>query len=318
MTNPTPLIELPKLAESLGIARLWAKDESRRALGNFKSLGGGHAARAAIARAASSCPILICASDGNHGLAVAAAARAGGAGARIYLPASVATHRIERIAALGARIVRVDGSYDEAVRRAREAAEAGDGILVPDTSPYLDDPVVADVMAGYASMPSEISEQLLGILPTHVFIQAGVGGLAAAVSDGLQRFSGEQLRTIVVEPASAACVGAALAAGAPVQIAGDLATCADMLACGLASAGAVRTLRALDCHAITVEEDVLAEAPERLVAFGGPPTTPSGAAGLAGLIVVSRCEDLRTSLRLDRASRVIVIVTEGPVGTTGC
>src|SRR5205085_3564966 len=125
---PTPLADLPKLAQAFGIGRVLVKDESRRPLSNFKSLGGAFAALRALARAggfasvdallssrgATGLPTLITASDGNHGLSVATGARLAGASARIFLPASVSRDRSDRIVAAGAEVVRIDGTYDEA------------------------------------------------------------------------------------------------------------------------------------------------------------------------------------------------------------
>ncbi|MEO3475312.1 pyridoxal-phosphate dependent enzyme [Roseomonas sp. CAU 1739] len=130
----TPLLDLPRLATRLGVAQVLAKDEGRRMLGSFKSLGGTYAGLRALARAArtdfaglvasrpAGQPALVCASDGNHGLAVAAAARLAGAGARVYLHDGVPLARAQRIQAQGAEIVRVAGTYDDAVDAAAAAA----------------------------------------------------------------------------------------------------------------------------------------------------------------------------------------------------
>ena len=318
MNDNTPLLDLPTLPKALGIANIWVKDESKRELGNFKSLGGGSAAASALAVAGMPRPILICASDGNHGLAVATAARAHGAIARIYLPNSVNWRRAGRIAELGAQVVWVDGSYDIAVALAVTAASAGEGVLIADTSHDARHPVVAEVMAGYGKIPAEMLQQLGANRPTHVFVQAGVGGLAAAIAEGLNATPRGELQVVVVEPIGAACVGMALAAGYPVQVNGDLVTCADMLSCGLASAGAVEILRRSKCQAITVSETCLAEAPSVLAAFGGPKTSTSGAAGLAGLILASTDPLLRTKIGLNELSRVAVVVTEGADGQAFC
>ncbi|MGT2478454.1 pyridoxal-phosphate dependent enzyme [Methylobacterium oryzae CBMB20] len=85
-------MNLPGLAAHLGVAQVLAKDESRRMLGSFKSLGGtyaglkrrwparpGQRVAGLVAARPAGQPTLICASDGNHGLAVAAAARFAGA-----------------------------------------------------------------------------------------------------------------------------------------------------------------------------------------------------------------------------------------------
>jgi diaminopropionate ammonia-lyase len=261
-------------------------------------------------------PRLICASDGNHGLAVAAAASRAGAGATIYLPVSASRRRAERIEACGGEIVWISGTYDDAVSAAAEAAAHGAGLLIPDTSADPNDDVVKDVMAGYAILTQELVSQFrddVGDRPGHVFIQAGVGGLAAAMADGLKDFMREPRRILIVEPESAACVAQALAAGHPERLSGDLHTSAEMLSCGLASAPALAVLQRHDARPVLVSEDQLQAAVVRLRDAGGPDTTPSGAAGLAGLLHVASEPGLRVEHQLGPDSSVLLVVTEGPL-----
>jgi diaminopropionate ammonia-lyase len=255
---------------------------------------------------------LICASDGNHGLAVAAAAETAGAAARVYLHRHVPAARAKRIADRGAEIVWIEGTYDDAVDAAFAEAKNGEGIMVSDTSPTADDPIVADVMTGYGLMADEIVGQLRDQKldpPTHLFVQAGVGGLAAALARGLRETHRLECRIVVVEPERAACVGPALRTGRIERIAGDLTTAAEMLSCGEASAPAVAILRHIGADAMTVGEQPLTDAVEILAECGGPRTTPSGATGTAGLLAVHR--DLQFAV--DERSRVLLIATEVPL-----
>ena len=311
--TPTPLLDLPGLARLAGVGRVLVKDESRRALGAFKSLGGVNAGLKALERAGpGTVRRLICASEGNHGLAVAEAARQAGAQARIYLSAQVSAARSGRIAALGAEIVRVEGSFDAAVNAAHAAAGRGEGLLIPDTSEDSDDPVVRDVMDGYKRLAHELPGQFAAAdaWPSHALVQAGVGGLAGAVAEGLAEIMADHPRFTVVEPQTAACVAAALAAGRPVQLDSELQTCASMLACGLASTPALQVLLRYGATAISVDEPGLLAAPETLFRAGGPATTPSGAAGLAGLLAAAAAPELRARLSLAADSRVLLIVSE--------
>ncbi len=321
--RPTSLIELPRLAARCRVGRVLAKLENERPLGNFKALGGTRAGLWALAQAAgladvaalladppARLPRLICASDGNHGFAVAAAAQRAGALATIYLHAAVPPLRSERIAALGAAIVRIEGSYDDAVDAAAAAAD-GNAILVPDTTDRLDDPMVARVVDGYGLIAHEIRGQLGDAAPTHLFVQAGVGGLAAAMADALCCWMRGPTSVVVVEPQTAPCVAHALRRGAPVLTDGSLATAAEMLSCGLASAPAVATLLRHRATSLLVGEAMLDQAPQVLAQAGGPTTTPSGAAGLAGLMRASRDDALRRRLQLDGASTVLLTITEG-------
>jgi diaminopropionate ammonia-lyase len=325
--QPTRLIELPTLAQRAGVGRVLVKVEGGRPFGNFKVLGGMTAGLCALARAAGgsieellsgqaphkSLPRLICASDGNHGLAVAAAARRAGASASVYLPKSASQVRAERIESQGAEVIWIDGTYDDAVDEAAGAASRGEGLLISDTSADPDDLIVHDVMAGYALLTTEIASQcqeMLAGYPTHLFVQAGVGGLAAAMAEGLCDQLESPRRLIVVEPASAACVGHALAMGRPERLPGDLHTCAEMLACGLASASAVPILLKHQARTVVVSEEQLQGAVGSLRDAGGPATTPSGAAGLAGFLHVATEPALRHAHGLDAHSVVLLVATE--------
>ncbi len=329
--EPTPLVELPQLARRVGVDRVYLKDESRRPLGSFKSLGGMYAGLRALVRATRVSnieallaqrdaspprPALLCASDGNHGLAVAAGAELAGAPARVYLHRHVPINRARRIANLGAEIAWIDGTYDDAVDAASLAAQRGEGLLIADTSTEAADPVVADVMSGYEVMAQEIIEQLASTgmqPPTHLFVQGGVGGLAAALARGLASPRLFECRTIVVEPDRVACIGAALQSGRIERLAGDLQTAAEMLSCGEASSPALKILQEHLARAVTVDEATVIAAPKVLIESNGPATTPSGATGLAGLLAIKPGSARAASFGLDASSRVLLIASEGPV-----
>ncbi len=326
--QPTPLIKLPDLAAELGVAKVIVKNEAKRPLGSFKSLGGMYAGLRALARHTGAdgieammasgphkgLPALICASDGNHGLAVAAGAKLAGAPARVYLPACVPETRARRISNEGAAIVRVAGTYEDAVLAAANAVKNGEGILIADTTELDFEPAVADVMEGYSIVAKEIAaliEDGSCLPPTHIFLQAGVGGFAAAMADGLAVHLETPARIIVVEPESAASIKAGIAKGHVVLFPGALETSAEMLACGEASVPALARLIDHKATAMTVTEGALERAVTKLGEHGIP-TTPSGAAGMAGLMsgLAGRVDNL---LQLDGASRVLIFVTEGPI-----
>jgi diaminopropionate ammonia-lyase len=327
--RPTTLIELPALARVADVGRVFVKAEGERPLGNFKVLGGMVGGLRVLARAVgattlreitSFCargdwmPRLICASDGNHGLAVAAAARYAGTSASIYLPVGADRARADRIEACGGQVIWSSGTYDDAVVEAVAAAGRGDGILVPDTSGDPDDAAVRDVMAGYALLTQELVSQFrndVGDRPSHVFVQAGVGGLAAAMADGLRDLIRDPKKLIIVEPESAACVARALLVGRPVRVAGDLRTSAEMLSCGLASAPALRILRRHQTRCVVVRDEQLTAAVTSLCNAGGPATTPSGAAGLAGFLLVAGHPQFRAEHQLASDSTVLLVATEG-------
>lgn len=320
---PTPLLNLASLAARLGVAQLLAKDEGTRMLGSFKSLGGTYAGLRALARLRgtdiagllaarpSDLPPLICASDGNHGLAVAAAAKFAGTSARIFLHSSVPAVRARRIERQGGEIAWVQGTYDDAVDAAAAAARAGGGVLVADTTDDPGDPVVSDVMAGYGVIAAEVRRQMEAAgypPPTHLFAHAGVGGMAAALAAGLKDWMAPPAALVVVEPETCACVAAALSHDRVIRIEGGLQTAAEMLSCGEASAPAIEILRRYGTPVTTASEAELLEAPRLLRAEGGPATTPSGAAGLAGLSRALRHGKRQFGLGGD--SRVLLVISE--------
>jgi diaminopropionate ammonia-lyase len=325
--QPTSLLELPSLARLAGVRRVFVKVEGERPLGSFKSLGGMIAGMRALATAsgvadprellsdksARRLPRLICASEGNHGLAVAAAANKAGTKAIVFLPREVSVTRAARIEAFGAEIVRINGTYDDAVAAAEAAATRGDGLLISDTTNDPDSPVVNDVMAGYGLLADELIDQFREPSrerPTHLFVQAGVGGLAAAMLDGLQPLLRAPGKFLVVEPDAAPCVARALQAGEPTLIEGNLHTSASMLACGLASAPALRILQRHSVASVLVSDVQLRVAATEMRSAGGPQTTESGATGLAGLLQAAARHELRSSHQLHGDSVVLLIATE--------
>src|SRR5262249_54371531 len=136
---------------------------------------------------------------------------------------------------------------------------------------------------------------------------------AAALADGVRGRMAPDRRLVIVEPDSAACVASALEAGRVVRVPGDLKTSAEMLSCGVASAPAVEILLRHGGTAITLRENALARTASTLAACGGPATTPSGAAGLAGLLVAPPGSQPARELGLDGRSRVLLVATEGPL-----
>ena len=201
---PTPLVSLAGLARAAGVAAIHYKHEAGRfGLGSFKALGGAYAVLRLLKKEilrrcgqhASSRELLdgkfkdlvaditvTCATDGNHGRSVAWGAQIFGCPCVIYIHATVSEGRRAAIAGYGAEVVRTAGNYDDAVRAADVAAKEHGWFVVSDTSypGYTDVP--RDVMQGYSVMVEEALRQWPEALPpTHVFVQGGVGGLAAAV-----------------------------------------------------------------------------------------------------------------------------------------
>ena len=337
---PTPLIALPGLAARAGLGAVWYKDEGERfGLGSFKALGGAYAvarllcreieARAGAVTVGTSdllsgvhrgvvADITVCtATDGNHGRSVAWGARTFGCACVIYIHATVSEGRKAAIESFGAEVRRVSGNYDDSVRRAAADSAANGWHLVSDTSweGYSDIP--RDVMHGYMVMADEAIGQFPGgAAPSHVFVQGGVGGLAAAVLAVFwDRFGARRPRFVVAEPENAACLYESARAGRRIAVTGDLDTLMAGLAAGEVSLLAWDILRA-GCDALATVSDAAARDLMRLLAdgCGGDPPIVAGesaVAGLAAAVAAVRDTGQARTLGLDGGSRILVIGSEG-------
>jgi diaminopropionate ammonia-lyase len=314
---PTPLIDLVDLAVGSRVGRLAYKDEGGRfGLGSFKALGGAYAVTRIVRErpGGASGLTVCCATDGNHGRSVAW--RAGQLGCRcvIYLHKDVSEGRERAIASFGAEIRRVDGNYDDSVRAAEADAQANGWTVVSDTSYPGYAKIPCDVMQGYSVMVEEILEA--GFIPTHVFLQGGVGGLAAAVCAHLwETLGADAPRFIVVEPEAADCLYQSARAGRPVAVAGELNSLMAGLACGEVSEIAWEILSMGASHFVTISDAMAVDA-MRLLASGGrafPPIVAgeSATAGLAAFLAIAEDEDLRREIGLTPESRVLCFGTEG-------
>ena len=325
----TPLHDLPALAAQTGIGTVLLKDEGDRfGLGSVKALGGAYAVAdvllVELARrgtAASTADLLArrhdtsfvtiaCATDGNHGRSVAWGARQFGASCVVFLHAAVSAGRAEAIARYGAEIRRVEGTYDDSVRAVAIAAEREGWIVVSDTSwpGYTELPRL--IMQGYRLMTDEALEQWTGPPPTHAFVQAGVGGIAASVAAQLRAGLDRPVKLLVVEPDRAACLLASAKAGRQVTVGGDLDTIMAGLACGEPSLLAWQELERAATAFITIEDSAAQDA-MRTLARLGIVSGESGAAGLAGLLEAAQDGGAREALGLDPSSRVLLFSTEG-------
>jgi len=334
---PTPLRALPGLAAELGIGALHLKDEGQRlGLGSFKALGGAYAVTRLVLEAASerlgrtleeadmtspevravaSEMTFACATDGNHGRSVAQGAQLVGARSVIFMHGGVSEPRAAAIARFGAEIVRVDGTYDDSIVEAARVANERGWTTVSDTSWEGYERIPGLVMQGYTAIICEALKQLPES-PTHVFVQAGVGGIAAAIAAHLSLLLGENRPIFtVVDPARAACLFESARAGRPTKIAHGAPTVMAMLECYDPSPLAWRVLaRSADAF-MTVEDAVAVEAMNRLARPAGSDPAivagESGAAGFAGLLAALRDPEARAALKLDASSRVFAVVTEG-------
>jgi diaminopropionate ammonia-lyase len=275
--------------------------------------------RAGRGREAARAITVTTATDGNHGRSVAWGARQAGCRCRIYIHAKVSPARAQAIEDLGAEVVRTDGDYDDSVRTcARDSAENG-WFMVSDTSynGYLDIP--RQVMAGYATIADEVLAQADGPI-THVFVQAGVGGLAAALAARLWMEVGRDSesghpRFVIIESEHAACLMKSARRGGPSTVKVRHETVMAGMSCGEVSLVAWEILRRAASDFVTISDSAVAPAMRMLasgVAGGGEiEAGECSAPGPVALIAAGCDQRLCVAMGLDAASRVLVIGTEG-------
>jgi diaminopropionate ammonia-lyase len=335
--GPTPLLALPGLAAELGVRSIHVKDEAHRlGLGSFKGLGGAYAVVRLVLEAASqrlgrdvdvaewrtpevaavaAGMTFACATDGNHGRSVAQGAQLVGARCVVFVHAGVSEERCHAIARYGARISRIEGNYDDSVAEAARMATENGWLIVSDTSWPGYERIPRLVMQGYTALLREALRELAAP-PTHVFVQAGVGGIAATVAAHFTLvFGAERPFLTVVDPARAACLFESARAGRPVKVAHGRPTVMAMLECHEPSLVAWRILsRAGDAFMTVDDEEAVAMMNRLARPVAGDPAIvagESGGVGLAGLAQVAGDPALREAIGLGRDARVFVINTEG-------
>lgn len=255
----TPLVHLTNLSEYLGVKSIFIKNESKRgSINSFKILGATYAISKLICdllgievdkitfdflkteeirEKIQEITVATC-SDGNHGRGVAWTAKQLGLKAIIYMPKGTAESRVKSIEALGAEVIVTDLNYDETVRYVNKIANKNNWYIVQDTSWEGYEEVPKSIIQGYSTMGIEAIEQLedLGVqIPTHIFVQAGVGAMAGGVIGAIANYyNGKMPITIIMEPTNAACYfkSAEINDGIPHNVSGNLESIMAGLACG--------------------------------------------------------------------------------------
>lgn len=340
--EPTPLAVLNDLATALNVQGIYVKDESKRfGLNAFKALGGSYAIGSYLAqclgRPISELPYtvmtseqvrqtignvtFVTATDGNHGRGVAWTAHCLGQKSVIYMPKGTATERLENICKLGADASILDLGYDDCVRKAKADSEKNGWILVQDTSFPGYDEIPVWIMQGYMTMAYEALQQLGEIIPTHVFLQAGVGSMAGAVAAFLASYYGEKCpKIIVVEPHTADCFALTAKAndGTLHAVTGEMRTMMAGLACGEVNPIAWDILGSLACSFVSMPDIVAADGMRCLAhPINADPVVISGESGASAfgyvLDVLQKEElaEIKTTLGLHSDSVVLCFSTEG-------
>jgi diaminopropionate ammonia-lyase len=341
----SPLQGLPHLAAMFGVGGLWTKDESSRLeLNSFKVLGGSFALYRYLQRKlgilgedtpfaylaseevkAKVGPITFAsATDGNHGRGIAWAAQKLGFKCVIYVHSETTSRRIDAIKSNGATVVVVEGNYDDAVRQVAIDAEKNGWTIISDTSWDNYTEIPTWIMQGYLTLLSEAQEQFSGqgiVKPTHIFVQAGVGALAASVVGFYHALFGQEApKCIIVEPDKAPCLFESAKAndGKPHTVTGALDTIMAGLACGDPSPMAWDILKE-DADAFVTVPDYIAAKGMRMYAtpLKGDPFIVSGESGavtlgaFASIMQEDQLSELRKALEIDENSQILFINTEG-------
>lgn len=367
--NATPLYELSGLAATAGVAQIWLKDESPRfGLNAFKALGGSYATGCLLAERAGISPdeatftqliesgiahgtTFATATDGNHGRGVAWSAAQYGAKAVIMLPKGTVPERVENIRKLGAQAEVTDCNYDDTVRLvAARAAEEG-WTVAQDTSSFAGDPTPLRIMQGYTTLGLEVAEALesAGQVPSHIFLQCGVGAMAGALAGFFAQWYGEKAaqhnsedtaqnvnetpaqngtavpRFVIVEPTEAGCMFATAAAGDGEihAVTCDLESIMAGLNCGEPCRLAWDILCETGADFVVIPNEVAAHGMRTLARPAeGDPAIVSGESGAAtaGLVALLDREELswlREALGITADARILLISTEGATDQAG-
>ena len=341
--RPTPLVKLNALASEFGVGAIYVKDESYRfGLNAFKVLGGSYTIGSYIAgklgvdiadlpyeklvspeiREKIGEITFVTATDGNHGRGIAWTANRLNQKSVVYMPKGSAQERLDNIKALGADASITELNYDDAVRLAKEGEDKNGWVLVQDTAWDGYEEIPAKIMEGYTTMAAEITEQLAGEKPTHVFLQAGVGAMAGAICGYFASLYGDEDRPVItiVEPDRADCIFRTAKAndGRLHFVTGDLDSIMAGLCCGEPCSIAWNVLRDHADHFISMPDYVAAEGMRIL---GNPLADDtrvisgeSGAATAGFVAEVLRnpaLKELKEKIGLNGESKILCISTEG-------
>ena len=323
--SPTPLRRLRGLAAEIGVGELLIKDESARfGLPAFKIVGARYAVGALLARRGR-IRHLSCATTGNHGRAVARAAADLGLEAHVYVPFGTSPSRIEALRSEGAHVVITSASYDDTVPLMADDAEKSGWMIVSDAAWQGYEETPHWIMAGYTRILDEAATEWGAAPPDVVIAQVGVGSFAGALAGWLvATFAERRPLLVTVEPSGSACLLESLRAGRLTPLASCAPTEMVGLRCAEVSPVAWPALEGVVDAAIAIGDGLATEAQDRLAhPVAGDAIVqagPSGAAGVAGLMALMRengLTELRRTLNLSRATRVLAIVTEGPTQLRG-
>ena len=312
--TPTPLIELNKLSKELHLNKIYYKDENKRFdLKSFKALGGAYAVEKVSKR--NKDIVVATATAGNHGRSVAWGAKRLDLSCKIFISEFVSDARGRAMSDLGADVIKVKGNYEKSLLECIRQSTENNWQIVQDVAWENYVQVPKYTMAGYTVMMKEISDQIKDQKISHIILQAGVGGMAAAMMSGIARYLNNIPITIVVEPDSAACVMESIKTGKIEKIDIKRESLMGGMSCGEVSLVPWQILKNSVKHCVSLPDDDIAKtmkllgnssfSDEKIVA--GENSAP----GVISLITVCEDENIRHKLDLNEKSNVLVFGCEG-------
>ena len=312
--RPTPLLLLNKLSKELNLNKIYYKDESKRFhLKSFKALGGAYAVEKIIK--GNNKKIISTATAGNHGRSVAWGSQKNGLKCKIFISEFVSESRAEVMRSFGADVIRVKGNYEDSLNECIEQSNKNNWQIVQDVA-WEDYKLVPKLtMAGYSVMMKEISEQIKNEKISHVILQAGVGGMAAAMVAGIARYLDYVPKIIIVEPDSAACVLESVKEGKIKKISIEKESIMGGMSCGEVSLVPWEILKNSVHFCVTVSDDYISKTVKYLAnnsfsdekIIGGECSTP----GIASLVGLSNDLEVKNKISLNENSNVLLFGCEG-------
>ena len=312
--SPTPLISLNKLSKKLKINKIFYKDESKRFhLKSFKALGGAYAVEKVTK--GNKDIVISTATAGNHGRSVAWGSKKLGLKCKIFISEYVSEFRAEVMRSFGADVIRVKGNYDNSLKECIKQSKQYNWQIVQDVA-WEDYKLIPKLtMAGYTVMMKEISEQINNQKISHVILQAGVGGMAAAMIAGIAIYLNHVPKIIIVEPESAACVLESIKTGKIEKITVEKESLMGGMSCDEVSLVPWQILKNSTSHCVTVSDDYISKTVKSLAncefsdekIIGGECSTP----GIVSLIGIFNDVDIRKKINLNKDSNVLLFGCEG-------
>ena len=311
---PTPLISLNKLSEKLKLNKIFYKDESKRFhLKSFKALGGSYAVEKVTK--GNKEIVISTATAGNHGRSVAWGSKKLGLKCKIFISEHVSESRAEVMRNFGADVIRVKGNYENSLNECIKQSNQNNWQIVQDVA-WQDYKLIPKLtLAGYSVMMKEISEQINNQQISHVILQAGVGGMAAAMVAGIARYLNHVPKIIIVEPESAACVLESIKTGKIEKISIEKESLMGGMSCGEVSLVPWQILKNSVSHCVTVSDNYISKTVKFLAnckfsdekIIGGECSTP----GIVSLVGLCNDVEIKKKINLNEGSNVLLFGCEG-------